>query len=228
MKNNILLKETIWLNFLRSFLAGITFIIISFFLPNYEAPIIYVVLWPFFMPLFLLILYAFSFVLNFIGLGGIGSMMCMLFTVPGDPLLFLLWKVKPGLVPIEELKIFNFSCIILLYNYNVPAKIKNIKNANDTKTKDCPYAGQVIADKEGSVLGFSWPSKTTIFKIDKNWNVFWKDSAQKFGWIDKNGQIREGIKDNPEAVLTPGKIIGKITFGKFYINGKYTGELIKS
>jgi hypothetical protein len=90
----------------------------------------------------------------------------------------------------------------------------------------CPFKGRIIVNRDVSVLGFNWPTNATIFEIDSNWNVMSKGSH--FGWIDKNGQIRKGIKDNPEAVLSPGKIIGKITFGKFYVNGKFTGELIKS
>jgi len=218
----LLVKETIWLNTLRSVGAGIVWVILSFFIPNDGNTSFYTRLLG---PIgFIFIYWLFVFfaqILKVINLGGIGSIMCMMASTPGDPLVYILFKIKPEFVPVEKFDILNFVGIILVYKNDIPAKVRAKQNTGNVT---CPYSGKIIGDKEGTVLGFSWPTKGTIFSIDEDWNVLAQGAS--YGWIDKNGQIREGIKGNPEATLSPGKIIGKISNNIFYVNENKIGTLI--
>jgi hypothetical protein len=220
----LLIKETAWLNILRSVCAGFVWMIISFFLPNDgNSPFYIKLLYPLVFPIVLLMFYGIAQILKLFNLGGVGNIMCMLVTVPGDPLLFVLFKLKPELVPVKSLNILNFVGIILVYSDNIPAS----KKPPSTKREllSCPFTGRIIADKEGSVMGFSWSTKGTIFNIDNDWNV--TSNGTSFGWIDTNGQIRKGLKGNPIETLSPGSIIGKIENNILYINSKKAGELVK-
>lgn len=218
-----LIKETIWLNILRSVCAGIVWVIISFFMSNDgNSPFYIKLVYPLVFPLFLLMFYLGSQILKLFNLAGIGNILCMLVTVPGDPLLFILFKIKPEIVPVKSLDFFNFVGILLVYKDNLSTP--NKPTPNNKELFSCPFTGRVIADKEGSVMGFSWPTKGTIFKIDNEWNVTTNGTA--FGWIDKNGQIRKGIKSNPNETLSPGKIFGKIENNVLYIDNKEIGKLV--
>jgi len=89
----------------------------------------------------------------------------------------------------------------------------------------CPFAGRILVDKETEVLGFKWTAKETIFTIDNDWNV--KSNGKDFGWIDKKGQIRKGIKDDPDATMSFREIIGRVKNNTFYIDNNKVGELVK-
>lgn len=220
----LLIKETAWLNILRSVCAGFVWMIISFFLPNdANSPFYIKLLYPIGFPIILLMFYGVAQILKLFNLGGVGNFICMLITVPGDPLLFALFKLKPELVPVKNFNILNFAGIILVYNDDIPAS--KTPPATNAEVLSCPFAGRIIADKEGSVMGFTWPTKGTIFHIDNDWNV--TSNGKSFGWIDKNGQIRKGIKGNPIETLSPGSIIGKIENNILYIDSDKAGELVK-
>jgi len=218
----LMVRETIWLNTLRSFGAGIVWFVLSLFIANDANTSFYMkFLWPF-AAIFVYWLFFFvAQLLKVINLEGIGSIMCMLFSTPGDPLVHILFKIKPEFVPVEKFNILNFVGIILVYKNDIPAKASAKKNIGNVT---CTYSGKIIGDKEGTVLGFSWPTKGTIFSIDEDWNVLAKGAS--YGWIDKNGQIREGLKGNPDATLSPGKIIGRISNNTFYINENKIGTLV--
>jgi len=220
----LLIKETAWLNILRSVCAGIVWMIVSFFFINdVNSPFYIKLLYPLVFPFVLLIFYVVAQILKLFNLGGVGNVMCMFATVPGDPLLYVLFKLKPEIVPVKSLKIFNFVGIILVYSDNISAS-KNF-SSNKEEVLSCPFAGRIIADKEGGVMGFSWPTKGTIFKIDNDWNV--KSNGTYFGWVDKNGQIRKGLKGDPEATLSQGEIVGKIINDMLYLKNEKVGDLVK-
>lgn len=215
---NLLFKETIIVNLLRSFFAGIVWLIIA--LASGSANDSAVFFFPIAAPVLLLAFYLLSQILRIVKLGGIGSLLCMLVSVPGDPFVFILKQISPGVVPVQKFGFINFAPMIYVYQDTVVVNKKPGKS-----TGACPYNGKVIATKEGEVLGFSWPYKATIFTIDEDWIV--KKEGRVFGWIDRDGQIREGLKGEIDATLSPGKIIGKIRENQFLINNDSYGELQK-
>ncbi len=221
MFNNIkslLLKETIIVNLLRSFFAGVVWLVVA--VAGGQANDSAVFLFPVVAPILLLVFYLLSQILRIIKLGGVGSLMCMLVAVPGDPLVFMLKQISPGLVPVQKFGFINFAPMI--YVYQDTAFVDKSKKAS---SEACPYNGRVIATKDGEVLGFSWPHKATIFTIDEDWIV--KKEGSEFGWIDRDGQIREGLKGEIDATLSPGKVIGRISNNKLVINNDTFGELHK-
>jgi hypothetical protein len=116
----------------------------------------------------------------------------------------------------------NFVSFIYVYRDNV--RIPEKKAKIDEKEMNCPFQGKVIADKDVNVLGFTWPSQTTLFTINHNWEVFLKGSL--FGWIDIKGQIRKGIKGNSQETLSSGEIIAKIIGRGFCVDNVKVGELV--
>ncbi len=46
---------------------------------------------------------------------GLFTIPALVFVVPGDPLVFLLHKIKPNLVPVQEIGFLNFSYVINVY-----------------------------------------------------------------------------------------------------------------
>jgi hypothetical protein len=219
----VLILETVWLNLLRSVCAGVVWMVILIFFPSDDSPFYLKLLYPLFFPFMLVVMYGVSQILNLFNLGGIGNILCMIITVPGDPLLFALFKLKPEIVPVSSLNIIHFVGIILVFEENIP--VMNGTVSNEKESLFCPFVGRIIANKEGSVLGFSWPTKGTIFHVDNDWNVI--SNGTSYGWIDKDGQIRKGLKGKPSEILSPGKIIGKIENSIFYINNEEAGELVK-
>lgn len=214
---NLLFTQTIILNFLRSFFAGVVWLI--FALATGTAADATVIFFPLAAPVLLLIFYLLSQVLRIFNLEGIGSIACMFFSVPGDPFVYIIKQIKPDLVPVEKFGIINFASVIYVYDNGVAVE----ESQSDTAEK-CPYKGKVVATKEGSVLGFSWPHEATIFTIGEDWVV--KREGRNIGWIDTSGQIREGLKGDIEATLSPGKIISKIQHGQLIINGESYGKLL--
>ncbi|HOG19950.1 MAG TPA: hypothetical protein PKW37_05865 [Salinivirgaceae bacterium] len=222
----LLIKETLWINTLRSMCTGLVVMIPMLIAQPEGMPFFAPLLFPISAPIWLLIFVIVAQVLKIVKLGGVGSIMCMCMTVPGDPLVFLLSKIKPEIVPVDNFKFINFAPLVLVYkddSYVSASSNSAEENINDTGK--CPFAGRVIGDKEGSVMGFSWPTKGTIFEIDENWNVI--SGGRKIGYIDRIGQIRKGLKGDPNATMSFEEIIGKIEHNMFYINNDKFGELVK-
>lgn len=217
----LLVKETILLNILRSMCAGFV-IMTALFIMSYNVGAYYNKFFlPIIFPLLALISVAIGQLLSRIYLGGVGKFLCMVFTVVGDPLVFALFKMKPGLFPVKDFHAFNFVCLILLYNDDVPAYIKSSSNEHEKLL--CPFVGKIAADSDRKVLGFIWPKRGTIFVIDSDWNV--TSRGVHYGWIDIAGQIRKGLKGNPVETLSPGRVIGNIESNILYIDGIEIGKL---
>ena len=213
---NLLFTQTLIVNLLRSLFAGVVWMI--FALATGSAADASVLFFPVVAPVLLLFFYLLSQALRIFNLEGIGSIACMFFSVPGDPFVYILRQIKPGVVPVDEFAIINFVGIIYVYDNGVI-----VEESQSNATEKCPYKGKIVATKEGSVMGFSWPHQATIFSIDDDWLV--KREGRNIGWIDTSGQIREGIKGDIEATLSPGKIISKIQHGQLIINGEPYGKL---
>lgn len=218
---NLLFTQTIILNFLRSFFAGVVWLIFALFTGT--AADATVLFFPLGTPVLLLFFYLLSQVLRIFNLEGIGSIACMFVSVPGDPFVYILKQIKPDIVPVDDFGIINFASVIYVYDNGAAVEEPQEESQSDTAEK-CPYKGKVVATKEGSVMGFSWPHEATIFTIGEDWVV--KREGRNIGWIDTSGQIREGLKGDVEAPLSPGKIISKIQHGQLVINGESHGKLI--
>jgi hypothetical protein len=127
-------KETFQVNLVRSGLAGFVWfflaIIMSIFDPKsgpgvsgalvvlFSLPIVYFL---FFLPLGI----AASFLSKFIPIIWMISWLPAVIIWPADPFVYLLHKLKPKVVPIEEYRFIEFSPFILVYNYEIPNRIKN-------------------------------------------------------------------------------------------------------
>jgi len=222
IKSNLLIKETIWINTLRSFCAGIVWAIISLFMPkDPNMPFYMVFIIPFVFPFLLLAFVLIAEVLKLFKLGGVGNVLCMIVAVPGDPLVYLIHQVKPEWVPVNEYKFLWFVGYIKVYQNQIREAKKDKTPSNVPET--CPFAGNVIADTEIMMLGLAIPAKSTVFTIDNKWNVTSKGGD--FGYIDQKGQIRKGLRGDPKATLAPGSIFGQIKSGYLWMEGKKVGEL---
>lgn len=220
----LLIKETIWINFLRGVCSGTVLLILTFFMPKEQmAPLQIRIFFPIVGPFMILFFFLFTQILSVFSLGGIGRLTTTIIAIFGDPLLFILHKVKPEWVPIEKLSILNFNAFFLIYENDLPNSIKYSKDEDEIEK--CPFKGRVIADTDTSVLGYNYPSKSTIFSIDNDWKV--SSNGKVIGWIDKSGQIREGMKGDISATMTPGRIIGKISDNLLYIENQKAGEFVK-
>jgi hypothetical protein len=219
----LLVKDTIILNGLRAVGTGIILMVLMLFMQPSDMPIAVAFAFPIAAPVMLLVMVFFRFILQIVKLGGVGNIMCIFFTVPGDPLVFLLFKIKPNLAIINNFSVFNFKAIILVYR-NTESIPQNSEANTSQGAATCPFAGRILADKESEVLGSRWPSKATILTISNDWVV--KTNGTDFGWIDKAGQIRKGIPEDPSATLTPVAVIGTVKGNGFYIDGKKVGELV--
>ncbi len=106
---------TIWVNFLRSFFAGIVYTIVM--LAAGESTGAIMLLFP---AIYFVIILPLA-----MALGKIceyrGSLVClfmpilMLTVIVGDPFVFILKMIKPELVPVEGYKIVNFRAIVKVY-----------------------------------------------------------------------------------------------------------------
>ena len=228
-KNDFLFIPTLKLNLLRSFCTGILFSII--FITNItgqNANLASILLAPFFLPILTFVFWIVYWITDLIGLGGVGSVMVMMTTVPGDPLVYMLFKIKPEWKIVEKFNFFNIAGLIFVYHDYQPSELKNIES---TKNDSCPYEGSILSHKETTVLGFIYPYMSPIFKISNDWKVFTTDGSI-FGWIARNGEIHKdnimpGSEVNIDASLS-GNIIGKIQGNSLYVNNEKVGDLLKN
>jgi hypothetical protein len=220
----LLIKETIWINVLRGICAGIMLLILTFFMPKEQmAPLQFRIFFPIAYPFIILFFFLITQILSIFSLGGIGRLTTTIVAIIGDPLLFILHKVKPEWVPIEKLNFLNFNAFFLIYENDLRNIIKS--SIDDDEIETCLFKGRVIADTETTVLGFNYPTKSTIFSIDNDWKV--SSNGKTIGWIDKSGQIRKGMKGDTDATMSLGKIIGKISDNLFYVDNQKVGEFVK-
>jgi membrane protein implicated in regulation of membrane protease activity len=115
--------------------------------------------------------------------------------------------------------------VALVLVYYIFLRDNSSKTTYVVEDTSCPFAGSILVNEVTDVIGFKWPAKETIFTIDSDWKV--KSKGKDFGWIDLNGQIRQGFGGDPKATLSPEPIVGFIKGKIFYIEGKKIGELVK-
>ena len=216
-------KATIWVNFLRAFFAGIAFIIIGLLMGNFNVSLLFAPLFLWVFPLIFIVIGEF---LSFINMQGIANIAGLVFVLLGDPFMFVLHKIKPEWVPVQDYSFLVFNLLIQVTNeYQKEGNVQTEK----AEEAECPYYGAVLADKDETFMGFNWPVKTKIFTINKDWSVDTKHK-QNFGFIDEDGGIHEGIPlggiDPKETMAS--KVIAKIQ-GDFCYNGnEKIGDLIRT
>lgn len=111
---NIIWKETLWLNFLRALFAGPVWMI--FMLATGE-PFSIAGLYLLFPLMYFIAAIPLGLIASFLaGLGvpfaGLFAIMFSLLVVVGDPFVFIIKKIKPELIPVENFGLLNFSLII--------------------------------------------------------------------------------------------------------------------
>lgn len=113
--NRVMWKETLWLNFLRA-ICVTPVVLIFTALSNGE--MITAILWP--LNYFLMVpilLFLFRPVAFWI-LGPLANLLwipiCLIFICGGDPIVFLISKIKPQLVPIQGFKFINLELFIFV------------------------------------------------------------------------------------------------------------------
>ena len=129
----------------------------------------------FWLPLGLLCSWLSRLGVPFIGLLSIVSSVVI---VVGDPIVWIISKIKPDLVPVEKPKFIDFHLII--YVVRDPDAIPL-----------CDYEGRIIADENVQFLGENFPLRKTLFIIKPDWSVeTLKDKY--FGFVDIQGAIKKG------------------------------------
>jgi hypothetical protein len=229
---NMRFKETLWVNFLRGAAAGAVWMVIMLIVRPPDMPIGLAFSYPIAMPLALVtiipICWAFFSLLISMGVPfmGLGHLILALFVIPGDPIMFVIHKVAPNIVPIERYSFITWNPYIFVTEGLTSGIRTTGTTASDTAI--CPYTGRVLADKDITALGFNWLAKETIFQIHGDWKVSTpKDSS--FGWIDVNGDIHKGRpigKIDPKATLS-GEIVAKLVGSNCYVGNEKIGEMVK-
>lgn len=134
MKNKFLFLPTLKINLLRGFFSGIAISILSLFIPGPPQPFYIFLLIPFFMPIFNLFWFILSYALELFKLGWAASIILFFSSVLGDPLLFILFKIKPEWQPIDKFNFINFAGMIRVYETNIPQVKRNDGNNESQKT----------------------------------------------------------------------------------------------
>lgn len=230
MKEKFSFLPTLKINLLRSFFAAIVISILEFVLPMGMHPTFDVYLYNLVLiPIFFLVLWGLRIILSAIKLGGIPSFLMYFITIPGDPLLFILFKIFPKWKIVEGFKFINFAPVILVQQDNVPPYNGKPKDKPDNvDNSHCPYKGYIIINKNTNWGGFNWSTTEKAFEIHDDWKVYSK--GNKFGWIDRKGNIYyEPINKDVDlnATLHANKVANISSNILFFGNDKI-GELINT
>lgn len=208
---------TIQVNFMRGLASGVTALVLSFALggpskPGEPSPWLF----PVAVPLAYLFLFVpLGYVAELVGrigipFGGLFQLPALFFGMLGDPVLYVLHRLAPPLVPADELKFINFA-----YGIKVFAGSETQAAPTDApqaqKRAGCPFAGRVMVDKETTVLGFNWPTKAIAFHIRPDWIVT-EPNGREFGWVDVKGVIHNGLPLSGPSAVDPREILaGDVT-----------------
>ena len=230
---------TFKLNIIRAFIAGVVWTIIFYALgmekpPGMPGLWLYIIIWPLGYLLFFLPLGLIAGFLNRIGIPFVGLLTFIpaLMVIPADPIMFILHKATPNLVPVESYRFIDPAVSIRVYESGMPAEeVMVSKDAETTSSNisSCSFAGRIVVDKDTKVGGFSWPSQATAFEIHKDWSVS-TPSDRDFGWIDVNGEIHKGKpfwQIDPNATLSGGNTGIKIHGDNCYVKNNNIGELVR-
>jgi hypothetical protein len=109
---------------------------------------------------------------------GILSIVCSLVIVVGDPVVWIISKIKPDLVPVDCPKFLDFHLIVFV-----------VKNPEAIPL--CTFEGRIITDDNVQFLGEAFPLRKTLFIIKPDWSVETLKDAN-FGFVDIEGAIKKG------------------------------------
>jgi hypothetical protein len=109
-------KDTLWLNFLRALFAGPVWTAVMVLTGEPLAVAVVYLLFPLLyfgggLPLGLTTALLSSLGVPYVGLF---TILCSLLVVVGDPFVFILYKVKPNIIPVQKFSVLNFVLIIFV------------------------------------------------------------------------------------------------------------------
>jgi hypothetical protein len=230
---NAMVKETLIVNLQRGVAAGLVWMIVFLIKGSPETSRAMALMFPIGLPIGMItvmpIISGFFRMLTSMGVPfmGLGNVVIALLVVPGDPLMYILHKIKPELVPVQDYKFLTWNpFIIVMKSMEVGTVEKGKKVVGETSEK-CPHKGRVLADKDAKVLGFNWTAKQTVFEIHDDWTVT-TPTDRSFGWIDANGGIHKGRplgKIDPKATLSS-NVMAKIQGSGLWVGNEKVGELV--
>ena len=230
---NARFKETVWLNLVRGAAAGVVWMIILFIANPPEAKKAMLLTFPFGLAIGMVtimpIISGIFKVMGSMGIPfmGLGNVVIALLVVPGDPILYLLHKIKPEIVPVQDYKFITWNPFIVVTDESV-TQMAMEETTKKARIGSCTFKGRILADKDTTVLGFNWTAKQTIFDIRDDWKVT-SPKDYSFGWIDINGGIHKGEplgEIDPKATLSS-TVIAKIVGLGLYIGNDKVGELVR-
>lgn len=109
---------------------------------------------------------------------GLLSIVSSLVIVVGDPVVWIISKIKPDLVPVDKPKFLDFHLIVFVTN-------------DPDALPLCNYEGRIVADGNVQFMGEAFPMRQTLFIIKPDWSVeTLKD--RYFGFVDIQGAIKKG------------------------------------
>ncbi len=226
-----MVKETLWVNVLRGAAAGVVWMVVFLVRGSPDMSRAMAFMFPIGLPIGMItimpIISGFFRMLTSMGVPfmGLGNIVIALLVVPGDPIIYILHKVKPELVPVQEYNFLTWNPFIIVTKSMVggPAKEAGSRKTDSVK---CAYTGRILADKDTTVLGFNWSAKQTAFEIHDDWSVS-TPNDHSFGWIDIQGGIHKGRPlgvIDPKATLSSG-VIAKVQGSTLWVGSEKIGEL---
>ena len=175
---NIAWKETVQFNVFRSICAIPPWLLLTYLSSKHFEWVMFlfpVVYFAIFLPMGLVFGWLARIGVPFMGLISIISSIVI---VVGDPIVWIISKIKPDLVPVEKPKFFDLSLIVFALK-------------NPDAIPPCDYAGRIVADENVQFMGEVYPIRKTLFIIKPDWSVeTLKD--QYFGFVDIQGAIKKG------------------------------------
>ncbi|EKE06463.1 MAG: hypothetical protein ACD_19C00006G0001 [uncultured bacterium] len=199
-------SATLIVNIMRGIAAGIVWAAIVLFTGTSKGSPAWVpLIFPITFPILMGIMLPVYFFLKTIGLGGVGSMAAMLFSVPGDPLIFILKKLAPHLVPVDDFNIINFSGFILVYDG------PGVENKTGFSNNS---SGLFIENK----------SKVIIGRIEPDGGVFNSNlGGSLVGYVDNSGMVYKS------GLMGKGEIVGRLESNGYVFDsnsgGNYVGKV---
>lgn len=135
---------------------------------------------------------------------GLFTIICSLVIVIGDPVAWIISKIKPDLVPIEKPRFLNFNLIVFALK-------------NDEAIPLCEHAGRIVANNNIQFLGYAFPLRQTLFIINSDWSVETLRD-KNFGFLDihgaiKRGRLQKGVDPRETNI---GEMVGYIVEGNCY------------
>jgi hypothetical protein len=229
---NARFKETLWLNLLRGAAAGVVWMIVFLIKSPPDMSKAMLLTFPIGLAIGMVtIMPTISWIFKVMGSMGIpfmglGNVVIGLLAVPGDPILYMLHKIKPELVPVQDYRFITWTPFIVVTDEFVPQMAME-ETAKTPSIGSCPFKGRILAEKDTTVLGFNWTAKQTMLEIHDDWKVT-SPKDFSFGWIDINGGIHKGqpLGEIDQKATLSSAVVAKIVGSGFYVGNNKIGEFV--